>query len=261
MKKDRRCQHCNQLFENIEGRVFSNHVKWCKQNPNNSYRKETREKFSRGNDKSTITRHGELKWFEVECYRCKTKFCVKEREKSFPKKEKYFCSNKCATIRDNPGPKDPNKIEELREKVRENTKDLWRNPDYARRVMENNKYFTSKGEREVKEYFQETNPDDEWTSGGGINVKGYTIPRDLYSKKLKVVIEYDGIWHFKDIKGQLKDKQTKDRLLEEWCISNGYRLIRIDEDYFQTAPTYWKHILLDEAYNGSKQIVKFGDKY
>lgn len=36
MKEHRQCPWCKELFENIEGRVFSNHVKWCKDNPNSS---------------------------------------------------------------------------------------------------------------------------------------------------------------------------------------------------------------------------------
>ena len=33
MLKDRVCPHCNEEFKSIEGRIFSNHVKWCSKNP------------------------------------------------------------------------------------------------------------------------------------------------------------------------------------------------------------------------------------
>lgn len=35
MEKDRQCHHCNKIFYSIEGRIFSNHVKWCEHNPKN----------------------------------------------------------------------------------------------------------------------------------------------------------------------------------------------------------------------------------
>lgn len=43
---------------------------------------------------------GELKEFEVICNKCKKTFIVQEREKQFPKKDKYFCSRSCANSRD-----------------------------------------------------------------------------------------------------------------------------------------------------------------
>jgi len=42
---------------------------------------------------------GILKQFLVSCEKCKNKFYVIEREFSFPKKEKYFCSRSCANSR------------------------------------------------------------------------------------------------------------------------------------------------------------------
>lgn len=39
---------------------------------------------------------GKLRVFIVKCYKCKSVVKVKEREKKFPLKEKYFCSRSCA---------------------------------------------------------------------------------------------------------------------------------------------------------------------
>jgi len=78
----------------------------------------------------------------------------------------------------------------------------------------------------------------------------------MYSNKLKVIVEYDGIWHFEDIKGQLADKQMKDNKLEEWAINNGWRLIRIKDILYQKDKTKWLNILLDAIYNRSEQIIK-----
>lgn len=60
--------------------------------------------------------------------------------------------------------------------------------------------------------------------------EGVLLNPDLWSKKLKVVIDYDGIWHFENIHNQLEEKQRKDRILKKFCEENNYRLIRIDED-------------------------------
>ena len=119
--------------------------------------------------------------------------------------------------------------------------------------------FTSKTEVLIREHFIDKFKNDGWTFGGNIRHKEEQLVRDLYSKKLKVCFEYDGIWHFKDIHGQLKKKQMKDKYLEEWCLLNGYRLIRYDENSFN------KQTSLDEIedliYNRSDDIIKIGDRY
>ncbi len=43
-----------------------------------------------------IKRYGDYKEFEVVCNKCGNIFKVTEREKLFPKKDKYFCSRSCA---------------------------------------------------------------------------------------------------------------------------------------------------------------------
>jgi very-short-patch-repair endonuclease len=116
--------------------------------------------------------------------------------------------------------------------------------------------FTSKGECELREYFKRNFPDDGWT-WGGCRYNGRMLSRDLFSKKLKVCIEYDGIWHFKDIHGQLKDKQEKDEILNNWCKGMGYRMIRIKEELYKSNKKFWLTKLQDEVYNGTDQLVKF----
>lgn len=44
-------------------------------------------------------RYGDIKIFNVKCEICDINFNVKEREKKFPEKEKYFCSRSCANTR------------------------------------------------------------------------------------------------------------------------------------------------------------------
>ena len=98
MNKDKDCPHCHTHFENINAKVFANHVRWCKCNPD-------RERLSGQGYKDTIRNAlsnrfdnelGKLKEFTVSCHTCGNEFVVTEREKQFPKKERYFCSIDCA---------------------------------------------------------------------------------------------------------------------------------------------------------------------
>jgi very-short-patch-repair endonuclease len=150
----------------------------------------------------------------------------------------------------------------MRIKASDKMKTVWSNTDFASRLMRNGKtIFTSKSEVEIREHFIKNFPIDEWTFGGCIRFNGIGIVRDLYSKVLKICIEYDGIWHFKDIHGQLETKKLKDKALEEWCLCNGWRLIRIDEiEYLKDCHGALQK-LVELAYKCEDKIVKIGDRY
>ena len=51
------------------------------------------------NSEKANNKFGLLKEFTVKCKNCEKEFIVKEREKLFPKKETYFCSRGCANKR------------------------------------------------------------------------------------------------------------------------------------------------------------------
>lgn len=97
MKKDRTCPHCHEEFKQIDGRVFSNHVRWCKLNPDKDRLsgKIFKEKLAKKNNELTDRRNGRIKRFKVKCFTCGNDFYVEEREKLFPQKERYFCSLEC----------------------------------------------------------------------------------------------------------------------------------------------------------------------
>lgn len=97
MKKDRICPHCNTFFPNEEGRIFSNHVRWCKFNPKHDELCGLHliQKIRHCNEQRQIKLKGRIKEFDVVCDRCGKHFLIKEREKLFPSKERYFCSSKC----------------------------------------------------------------------------------------------------------------------------------------------------------------------
>jgi len=254
MKKNRQCKHCNEIFENIEGRKFSNHVRWCLKNPKVA---RGTNSHSVGSRKANATRFGgEFKDFEVVCHKCNKKFIVKEREKKFPMKEKYFCSRSCANSKI--WSEETNKKRSISNAI--SSKKMWENPEFAKMMMTKNKNFTSKTEVLIREYFIKNYSSDEWTFGGTISYNNLRISRDLYSKKLKVCVEYDGIWHFKDIHGQLQEKQQKDQALENWCIDNNYRLIRMSESFFNSNLNPIK-IIESCVYENVTQIIKKGIEY
>ena len=52
--------------------------------------------------------------------------------------------------------------------------------------------FSSKAERELIKYLQEKHGEDNFTHGHLAKYEGVCLNPDVYSKKLKIVIEYDG---------------------------------------------------------------------
>lgn len=94
MKKDRICKYCNTKFENVEGRVFSNHVRWCPSNTTNGDKGSSAIK--RAELKRQDAAYGPVAKFTPECNFCKTPVEVFERLRQFPRRLKYFCSRRCA---------------------------------------------------------------------------------------------------------------------------------------------------------------------
>ena len=141
------------------------------------------------------------------------------------------------------------------------SKKLWLSEEYREKQVENNSShnirFSSIGERELQQYFKSLFPEDKWTFGGSLNCgNDLYVSRDLYSDKLKVCIEYDGIWHFKDIHGQLESKQGKDKALDEWCKDNKWRIIRIREEIYKNNRAGVLKELINFAYNSQETIIK-----
>lgn len=241
------CEECNIQFKTFQEK--GNHVRW-KHLDNSDYKSKMHQLSVDRNNK----RYGELIIEKVKCEHisCNNFVEIKYRTKT-GKKKKYFCSRKCANSR---GPRN----EEFKKKSSLKIKELWSKGHYdktsALNYLKNPKIFSSKREREIVNFFKKTYPEDNWKSGGSLNFKDKKLSRDMYSDKLKVCFEYDGIWHFSDIYGQLKDKKYKDLLLENWCKENDYRLVRIDED---------SKLSFEEIefliYKKSEIILKIGDRY
>jgi hypothetical protein len=249
---NKECPYCHEIIEGKHA-IFANHVRWCKKNPNLD-KKKTSENIKKGCLKELDKRLGKYKKFTVKCHNCNKTTVVEEREKQFPKKEKYFCSRSCANARVHSN----ETKRQISAKCRITTKKLWQDPEYIKRAVESQKsIFTSKGEFAIRKYFQWNYPKYRWSFGGCLKHNGFPLVRDLYSNILKVCIEYDGIWHFENIHNQLEYKQKQDHALEEWCVDHNFRLIRIKENIFLKNEQFWLDIITNEVFNGIAKIVKF----
>lgn len=244
-----KCEICGEEFAKFQQK--SNHIRWIHRRSEVD-NIEFRNKLSQAATKWQESRYG--KWLE-EIVVCSNKNCNNETKIKFrdgKKPEKSYCCRSCANSR-----------EWSTERYEIHMK-RFNDPDdnYAKGFKSqqgkivNKKIFSSKNERFIVKYFKDNFASDDWKSGGCLNYNDTKLVRDMWSDKLKICFEYDGIWHFKDIHGQLESKQFKDKLLEIWCIENNYRLIRIDEELFENV-----HQIVDFIYNDTRKIIKHGVRY
>lgn len=191
--------------------------------------------------------------FDVICSTCGVSFCVRERVEKFPLKEKYFCSRSCANTR--------NHTVAVKKKISSALQKRYQNLSIEEKIKRvtgstcGKRIFRSKGEISLLKLLKRSIPHGDFTYGGAISYNGNIISRDIISTKLKVGIEYDGIWHFKDIKNQLKQKQFKDRLYEEWITKSDYRLIRVTATNFSKNLDLYEE-LVDAILHSKKKILK-----
>ena len=87
------CKHCKKQYPFSRTTEKANHSKHCDANPGKLayYQKVKETNKARANVK-----FGEYVIFTVNCSTCREQFNVKERERLFPSKERYFCSRKCS---------------------------------------------------------------------------------------------------------------------------------------------------------------------
>jgi hypothetical protein len=242
----RECSICKEVFTN--NRTYSNHVRW----KHTLIVKIKCEFCSESFTNNSITRH--RKYCKSNPTSNKLKKC-KSCGVNFYSNYNQFCSQTCSATHNNTG-----RVHsvESKQKRSEAAKIKWLEGAYSHIDFSLSPYFTSKPEKEILNFFKATYPEDRWTSGGGLKLAdGVYLSRDMYSDKLKICFEYDGIWHFKDIHGQLERKQYKDKLLTKWCIENNYKLIRLDEKHFIN-PEQVANIVYDSTI---EHITLIGDRY
>jgi hypothetical protein len=237
------CDECGESFVKFQDKA--NHVRW-------NHVEMTQEKklrLSEGARKSNNKRFGKYISEKTECSKdgCYNQIEIQYREGR--RNNKYYCSVSCRNSR--------GKMSDKTKKIiSERISSLWKEGKFDNIMINNNRVFSSKNERLITDYFKKNFNNDGWKSGGIIKYKDTRLSRDMYSDKLKICFEYDGIWHFKDIHGQLEDKKKKDLYLELWCIENNYRLIRLQDEFFENVDQVYNLL-----YNTKENIIKVGDKY
>lgn len=242
-----KCEHCNIEFSKFQEKA--NHVRWYHKDKN--FYQDTSEKISEKITEQNNRIYGEWIYETVICTHVNCTNTIDIKYRSGKKKIKNFCSRSCANSRGV-------RSQEFKDKVSNSIKNMWSDGHYDNVKFNRSKIFSSKNERLLVEYFKNKFPDDNWKSGGLLKLEdGSRLSRDLYSDKLKICFEYDGIWHFKDIHGQLKTKQHKDLLLEKWCITNEYKLIRVQAEFFESTAQI-ENLIYSET---SNDIIKIGDAY
>ena len=178
-----------------------------------------------------------FKEFEVVCHNCGVYFMVEERELKFPTKQKYFCCVSCANSKNHNKPHS----EETKKKLSNLIKDLWKDPEYAKKCLNNNKrFFSSKGEREIRQKLKDRYGTKDVSSHRIIGIDNIKKAVDLTIKNKNIIIEYDGIWHFdKKIYEKFGTPEKydvvvkKDKMVKEYCKKNNIRLLRVGDKYYK----------------------------
>lgn len=240
------CDVCGFTTEN--GKILSNHKRWKHIAGKGSQRySDCIEKLKKSRVVERITK-------DFICPICGKTFTITNTESYFNSKRflqhSHCCSSSCAHTR--------SLSDETKQKLSAYAKDHptgFASPDFVQKGTRKNH---SKRELEIVDYLKANFPDDDWKQGfvqGKTKYNGCYLNPDIHSNKLHVVIEYDGIWHFKDINGQLAYKQAVDRAMTNWCKENNYKLIRIDEELNITNAQ-----IVDAIYNNNSQLILFNSK-
>lgn len=223
----KRCEVCG--FETDNGKVFANHIRW-----QHKYQDKNSPEFKRMSEKIKAKRLNNptgmriVSFKDSICPRCGKEFQKEIWTNSKTGKVKIkskFCSRSCANSR--VFSEEANLSRSLKAKANPSG---CRKPGWTAKSLARKNH--SKRELEIVDFFKSNFQEDDWKVGlidGSKRHNGILLNPDLWSKKLKVVIEYGGIWHFTDIHNQLEHKQKVDIETVKWCKENGYRLIRIDE--------------------------------
>lgn len=165
-----------------------------------------------------------------------------------------FCSRSCANFRIFSDASKLKKSKTVKDYVKDHPE--WYGLHGKSPKGKQKKYFNSKAEIKLREDLKINLPSYDFTTGSFTKYKGYLLNPDIYSRKYKIIIEYDGIWHFVDILGQLKIKQERDLLLKDFILNSDFRLIRIDEDYKFTIDEIINYIV-----NDKRKIILLGNRY
>jgi very-short-patch-repair endonuclease len=84
----------------------------------------------------------------------------------------------------------------------------------------------------------------------GMKDKG-NLRIDFFIEKYNLAVEYDGDYHYKDLKGReyLADQIKKDRIKDKFCKAKGIKMLRIP---------FWKKSSFESIINASIKIIETG---
>lgn len=178
----------------------------------------------------------------VNCKTCGKEIIINATPNSFNKmiEKGVFCSKECR----------PKRVisDEVRAKMKQGFKNYIDNltaEQYKEKFSRNKSaifFQPSKGELLLLTLLQERFPDYNFKSEDMIKHKGKFISIDIFSHEKKIYLEYDGIWHLTDIRGQLKRKQDKEEVLKDYCELNGIRLIRVTDHNYRKEKDLFEEI-------------------
>lgn len=213
MNYDYECKHCDMQFEKWQ--ALASHVKYAHGKSWNVYKELARQ----GALKRLDQLYGVKKEFTVICKTCSTHFTVIEREKQHPKKEKYYCSIPCANTRKH--------TIKSKQKTSASVKTAWENGKFDN-VNHSNPSRSSKAEREIAQFFKNRYGAKKVLRQRVKEYYGIRRAVDLLLPEFNAVIEYDGIFHFKEIYANTFDRiKEKDDKQNKYCKNNGIKLIRV----------------------------------
>ena len=239
-----KCNLCDFCTEN--GKVMSNHKRWKHITHKGS------EKYDATIQKLSKERSERIRFQQI-CPECKKAFeVIATKTQVEHGKYQHYCSKFCANKQ---GSKyvDYSKVSIWQ---KEHPTGCFSTEWKLARLDSNvSKKNHSKRKLEIVSYFKFKFPDDEWKQGlidGGHRHNGILLCPGLWSKKIGVVIEYDGIWHFKNIHNQLEHKHKTDKELMQLCRDNNLHIIRIDEKLKLT-----NEQIENAIYNSNKMVEIF----
>lgn len=202
---------------------------------------------------------------EKACVACGVLFTVYARTKTGPNSKRKFCSRKCAhtfNATTNLALLHTEKInakrkETARRKIQQGQKwgflDLTES-DRADRLLKSQRH-SSAGERIIRAALQQQDP--EWKAHRKVGRKAV----DLINHHLRVVVEYDGEWHFRKLHElhNFEQVKAKDQETEQWCTEHNYTLYRISENYFKRTLDSNVQLVVDDiecVFDGTDSVVK-----
>lgn len=204
------------------------------------------------NDKNDM-KYGKLTTYNLNCSRCDVNFSIDEREKMFESDKKYFCSRSCANIRDH--------SESSKKKISNTLKKYNNKPLLHKQCEEcsiefitikNKKKFCSKSccskfnNRKNRDILVEAGKKSAAIQSETRRSKNEIYLYELCKEKfgnvlanepmfngwdadvilpdLKIVILWNGIWHYKQIskRQSLKQVQYRDRIKLIEIVNHGY---------------------------------------